>query len=180
MSEPAIPRDPDPEFSRMVDTRRLPDAPLELVATADERAALARRFALVAIDALEASVSLEKDGSVVQVSGEVRASIVQPCAISGDDLPATIAEPFALRLVPEGAPARPDEEIELDEAELDEIPFDGTSFDIGEAVAQSLALAIDPYAVGPDAERVRDEHGLAGSSPNGPLQAALGAALKGK
>jgi hypothetical protein len=67
-------------------------------------------------------------------------------------------------------------EIELEESELDEIPYTGTSFDLGEAVAQSLALAIDPYAVGPDAERVRADSGLSDQAAAGPF-AAL-AALK--
>jgi hypothetical protein len=43
-------------------------------------------------------------------------------------------------------------------------------------MAQSLALAIDPYATGPEAERVRKEAGLLGEAASGPF-AAL-AALK--
>jgi uncharacterized metal-binding protein YceD (DUF177 family) len=102
------------------------------------------------------------------------AEIVQTCAVSGDDLPATIAEAISLRFVPETAVE--EEEVELEEEDLDEIPYAGTAFDLGEAVAQSLALAIDPYATGPDAERVRQEKGLAGEAASGPF-AAL-AALK--
>ena len=48
--------------------------------------------------------------------------------------------------------------------------------DVGEAVAQSLALAIDPFAVGPDAERARQQAGLLDEGQAGPF-AAL-AALK--
>ena len=60
---------------------------------------------------------------------------------------------------------------------MDEIFYEGDSFDLGEAVAQSLALAIDPFACGPDADRVRQEKGLsADDQPSGPF-AAL-AALK--
>jgi len=102
------------------------------------------------------------------------ADIVQTCAVTGDDLPVAIEEPLALRFVPE-APVT-DEEIELEEEELDEIPYTGSSFDLGEAVAQSLALAIDPFATGPDADRVRKEKGLLDEGASGPF-AAL-AALK--
>ena len=61
----------------------------------------------------------------------------------------------------------------LDADALDEIPFSGTQFDVGEAVAQSLALAIDPFATGPGAERVR-ESGLLGAPAESPF-----AVLKG-
>ena len=70
------------------------------------------------------------------------------------------------------------EEVELDEGELDEIPFEGHLFDLGEAVAQSLALAIDPYAEGPNAERVRKEAGLLDEAASGAF-AALAALKKG-
>jgi uncharacterized metal-binding protein YceD (DUF177 family) len=145
-----------------------------MTAGEDERAALARRFGLVAIARLEAELRLEADGAAIDAVGRLSADIVQSCAVSGEDLPVTIDEPLTLRFVPERAIA--DEEIELAEDELDEIPFAGHLFDLGEAVAQSLALAVDPYAVGPEAERARKEAGLLDESAGGPF-AAL-AALK--
>jgi uncharacterized metal-binding protein YceD (DUF177 family) len=162
------------EFPRQVDLRQIVAKPLALNATADERAALARRFALVRIDRLEADVRLDVDGEAISATGRLRAAIVQSCAISGDDLPVAIDEPLALRFVPDKSVA--EEEIELRQGELDEIPFEGHAFDLGEAVAQSLALVIDPYAVGPNAERVRKETGLLDEAASGPF-AAL-AALK--
>ena len=119
-------------------------------------------------------MSLAADGDAVVADGTLSADIVQSCAVTGDDLPVTISEPLHLRFVPE-APVE-QEEIELREEELDEIPFAGHQFDLGEAVAQSLALAIDPYATGPDANRVRQEKGLGDEAASGPF-AAL-AALK--
>jgi uncharacterized metal-binding protein YceD (DUF177 family) len=162
------------EFSRPVDRRNLEDEPLTLVADEAERDALARRFGLVAVRRLEAEIALAADGEAIDATGSLRAEIVQTCAVSGDDLPVTIEEPLAFRFVPE-APVT-EEELELAEEDLDEIPFAGNSFDLGEAVAQSLALAIDPYAIGPDAERVRQEKGLLDEGATGPF-AAL-AALK--
>ena len=51
--------------------------------------------------------------------------------------------------------------------------------DLGEAVAQSFGLALDPYATGPDAETTRRDAGIvAESAPSGPF-AAL-AALKAR
>ena len=165
-----------PELSRLVDLRQVIASPVTVEATEGERTALARRFALVRIDRLEAEVVLEVDGEAINGKGRLRAAIVQSCAVSGDDLPVSIDEPLALRFVPEREVT--EAEIELRESELDEIPFTGTAFDLGEAVAQSLALAIDPYAVGPEAERVRKEAGLLDQAASGPF-AALAALRKG-
>lgn len=162
-----------PEFSRLVDLRQPLAAPVEIEATADECRALAKRFGLVAIERLGAKVALAPDGEAVEARGRLRAAVVQSCAVSGEDLAVEIDEPLALRFVPE-APVGA-EELELDAGKLDEIPYTGTAFDLGEAVAQSLALAIDPYAVGPEAEKVRRE-ALADETASGPF-AAL-AALK--
>lgn len=164
-----------PEFSRPIDRHRLPSDALELGANEAERAALARRFGLVGIEALSATVTLADDGRAVSAAGRLRARIVQSCAVSGEDLPVTIDELLALRFVPE-RPVDADE-IELSGQALDEIEFSGDSFDLGEAVAQSLALAIDPYAVGPEADRVRREAGLSDESASGPF-AALAALRK--
>lgn len=167
MSEPG-------EFSRMIDLRSIGPEPVKLSATAEERAALARRFELVAIKRLEAQITLEPDGDAIAANGTLSADIVQNCAISGDDLPQKIREQLAMRFVPaKNAPADPDEEIELDADELDEMFFEGTAFDLGEAVAQSLALAIDPFAVGPEADEARRAHGLLEEGAEGPLADAL-------
>jgi uncharacterized metal-binding protein YceD (DUF177 family) len=166
----------EPEFSRPVDARQVSPKPVSIEATAEERKALARRFGIVAVHQLQATVLLERAGEAVTARGRLSASIVQSCAVSGENLPARIDEPLDLRFVPGAQPE--DEEIELDAEDLDEIPFEGHEFDLGEAVAQSLALAIDPYATGPEAERVRKEAGLQDEAASGPF-AAL-AALKKK
>ena len=162
------------ELPFLVDRRRVPQGPVKVTADAEQRAALARRFGLVAVNSVSAEVTLEDDGKAVAANGRLKAAIVQSCAVSGEDLPVTIDEPLALRFVPE-QPVKA-EEVELEPGELDEIEFAGDVFDLGEAVAQSLALAIDPYAVGPEAERARKEAGLADEAASGPF-AAL-AALK--
>lgn len=169
-----------PEFSRMIDRRGLTAEPLLLEADQEERAALAKRFELVAIDLLHAEIELEARGEVVFATGALTADIVQSCAVSGEDLPVHIREDLLLRFVPAGeASADPDVEVELDEEDLDEIPYSGTSFDLGEAVAQSLALAIDPFAIGPAAEEARRRHGLLEEGAAGPLAEAL-RGLKGE
>ena len=165
-----------PELSRPVDRRQILARPVAIEATEQERTALARRFAVVRIDRLEAEVALEVDGQAVNAKGRLRAALVQSCAVSGEDVAVAIDEPLALRFVPERPVTQ--EELELEEGALDEIPFSGTAFDLGEAVAQSLALAIDPYIVGPNAQRVRKEAGLLDEAAAGPF-AALAALKKG-
>ncbi len=171
-----------PEFSRPFDLRGITAEPVKLSANDTERAALAERFGLIAIDRLEAELSLAAEGEDIAASGRLGADIVQSCAVSGEDLPVTIAEDITLRFVPAATleASEEDEEIELEEDDLDEIGYEGTSFDLGEAVAQSLALAIDPYAEGPGADAVRRAQGLIEEGEgSGPLADAL-RGLKGE
>lgn len=164
------------EFSRPVELARMGDGTRHLVADEAERAALARRFGLVSVGKLEADITLTADGDVVTANGTLQAEFVQSCAISGDDLPVSVTEPLAFRFTPAGQ-YRPDEEIELSEDDCDAIDYTGGAFDLGEAIAQSLALTIDPYATGPGAQQAREKAGLLTEEQTGPF-AAL-AALKG-
>ncbi len=157
---------PPPEFSRKVDLREIGDKPVHLSATAAECAALARRFGIVAVLRLDADVSLEPKGT-----GHFTADIIQSCAISAEDLPVHIAEPLTLRFIPARAAARVETEIELAADDCDEIEYTGTAFDLGEEVAQSLAVAIDPFAVGPMAEEARRMAGLLDAENSGPFAA---------
>jgi len=68
--------------------------------------------------------------------------------------------------------------VELAAGDLDEIEFTGTQFDLGEAVAQSLALAIDPFLEGRGAEEFRAKSGYFGEEKLNPF-AALDKLKKG-
>jgi uncharacterized metal-binding protein YceD (DUF177 family) len=164
------------ELAHWIDARHLPAAPVRVDADAAQCKTQAERFGLVAVESLGGEFVLEPDGNAVRANGRIEASIVQSCAVSGEDLPVTIDEPLALRFIPEGSPPRPDEELELAAEDCDEIEMDGSRFDLGEALAQSLALAIDPYAVGPEAEHARRKAGIVDEGASGPFSAL--AALK--
>ena len=172
---------PAPELSRPVSLRQITGQPIEIEANEAERITLARRFAISAIERQAARLTLERDGDRVFAQGTLDARIVQTCAVSGEDFPVAIEEDLAFRFVPEEAleptPEQGDVadiEIELEEEDLDEIGYAGEVFDLGEAIAQSLALAIDPYAVGPDADAAREKAGLeSDDAPRGPLADAL-------
>ncbi|MBD3730213.1 MAG: DUF177 domain-containing protein [Sphingomonadales bacterium] len=167
------------EFSRMIAARHLPAKPVELVADEKERAALATRFGISSVDHLRAEISLEAHGAAIGAKGKLWADITQPCAISGDDFATSIEEALDFRFVHPANHATPDEEIELDAGDCDEIEFEGEQFDLGEAVAQSLGLAIDPYATGPGADQARRDAGLLDEGAAGPF-AALAALKKDK
>ncbi len=166
------------EFTRTYDVRFLPVAPVTIFADEAERAALARRFALVRIERLEAEMTLEPvKGGGASAAGRLRAAWVQSCAVSAEDLSVEADEPIALRFVPAASGYRPDEEVELSDEDCDEIEFTAPQFDLGEAVAQSLALVIDPFLTGPDAEAARKAAGIMDEGAAGPF-AALAALRK--
>lgn len=164
------------ELSRWIAVRQAEGREVEVTADAAERDRLAERFDLVSVERLEANVVLSKDGAAIVAEGRLRADIVQSCAVSGEDLPVRIDEPLSLRFVPDHAvaPAEPDEEIEIDAEDCDEIVYSGERFDLGEAVAQSMALAIDPFATGPEAENVRRKVGLEEPERENPFAALRG------
>lgn len=170
---------PAPELSRMVKARPLPAGPVVIEATEAERAALAARFGLGAVESLRAEVALEAKPRAIRATGRLKAQIMQPCAISGEDFPVTIDEPVDLRFIEENQrPATEAEEVELEADDCDEIEYAGEMFDLGEAVAQTLGLAIDPYAEGPNADAARKAAGIVQEGEqDGPL-AALLAGLK--
>jgi uncharacterized metal-binding protein YceD (DUF177 family) len=140
------------EFSRPIDIAKLPPGETiqEIAATAGERAALARRFSLLALDRLEARVGLQRlAGGLVRLGAELYADVVQECVVTLEPVASRIEDSFTLLY---GASAEAAGEITLNgEAELVE-PLAGSSIDIGEAVAQQLSLALDPFPRAPGVE----------------------------
>lgn len=171
---------PPSELTRMIKARPLPGGPVVIEATPEERAALAVRFGLGAVEALRAEVALEQRPRAIRATGRLTAAIQQPCAISGEDFPVTIDEAVDLRFVEEGQkPIAEGDEIELEADDCDEIGFAGEMFDLGEAVAQTLGLAIDPYAEGPNADAARKAAGIVQEGEQlGPLADLLSALKK--
>jgi uncharacterized metal-binding protein YceD (DUF177 family) len=151
---------------------------IDLVADEQECASLADRLGLLSLDRLEAHAVLARDGQTIRATGRLKASLDQPCIATGDAVPAHIDEPFDLLFVPEPQAARPDEEVELGEADLDTVFHDGSSIDLGGAIADTLALALDPYPRSAGADAALREAGIMTEEEASPF-AAL-AALKEK
>jgi uncharacterized metal-binding protein YceD (DUF177 family) len=138
-----------PEFSRPLTLGRVgPEGRTDsLEASEAERAALARRFGILGIESLHAALRLapEPDGAV-RVDGRLDAAVTQACVVTLEPVAQRVTEEFAIRLLPAGCePADgPDD--------LDEIQTENDVADLGEVVAEQLALVLDPYPRAPGAE----------------------------
>lgn len=172
----------DPEFSRLFPARDLLSEQRQgvLTATAPECAALARRFDLAAIAHLRADYVLTPQADGILLTGRLDAAISQYCAISGEPFDTLVESALMLRFVDTlAAGVVEGDEIELAEDDCDEMLIEQGRIDVGEAVAQSLLLALDPYPEGPAADQARAAHGLNAPAAGGPF-AALAALRSGE
>ncbi len=139
-----------PEFSRPFSVETLGDdeAVERIEATAAERAALARRLALLALDRLTAVVRIRRaeGGTVIAVAGHFEAEVTQACVVSLAPLRRQVAEDFTSRYSLGPADRGDSGPVDFD-AEADDPPetLGPDGLDLGEAVVQQLAVAIDPY-----------------------------------
>ena len=153
----------EPELSRIVTRGEIArgEAVRDIAADERERAALARRFGLAALERLEARLRLRPEGSqgrpgLVTLEGRFSADVVQLCVVTLEGLPVTVEEEISLlfSLARPGEPKGPAAlEVEIDaEAEDPPEPIGPHGLDLGEVVAEQLALALDPYPRAPDAD----------------------------
>jgi uncharacterized metal-binding protein YceD (DUF177 family) len=141
------PLDSCPEFSRPIALVKLAGMVVtyRIAASEAERAGLARRFDLVSLDRLEAEVRLRRVAGDIRLEAELAADLVQSCVVTMEPVPAVVAEGFTLCYRP-GIDEDEADRLALENPEDEVIePLIGESIDIGEAVAQQLAVAMDPY-----------------------------------
>lgn len=143
-----------PEFSRIValDTIGTTAQAMRVEADADERRRLAGRFGWAAIDLLEADVSLVTQAGGIAATGQLRANLAQKCVATGDPVHEAVDQAFVVRFVDTEMLAAGGEEVELNDADLDVVEFSGGAIDVGEAIAQTVALSVDPFPRCPDAD----------------------------
>jgi uncharacterized metal-binding protein YceD (DUF177 family) len=137
-----------PEFSRLVPLPR-PGAAVvyPIAANAAERAALAGRFDLVALDGLTAEVRLSQDAAGTRLTARLTADVMLLCSITLEPFPSRIEDSFTLIYRQDA----PEDEL-LDALAEDYEILEGSEIDIGEAVAQQLSLSLDPFPRAPGAE----------------------------
>ena len=151
----SISHDEPPEFSRSMAVDHLGEAAVlkEISATEEERAALARRFELLALDRLDADLTIERlpGKGVIRVGGHFEADVTQACVISLQPVPVHISQDFTQLYAL--APETPVTREHVIDAEADDPPeaLGPGGLDLGEAVVQQFALALDPYPRAPEA-----------------------------
>ena len=146
--------DPAPEFSRPVPLTRIGPQPFrqEIAANEAERAALVKRFALVSLDRLAATVELVGErGGTILLTAQFSAEFAQQCVVSLEPVAGSVSAGFALRYGPPDA--EPESESDDDPAFE---PLTGDTIDIGEAVAQEFSLSLPPFPRAPGV--AIDEH----------------------
>lgn len=144
---------------------------IELVAGEADRKAVAERLALGRVDRLEANAVVVRTGGQVRARGRLRASLEQSCVVTGEPVPAHLDEPFDLLFLPEPTDAAPDDEIELRGEDCDVIFHDGARIGLGDAIADTLALSLDPYPRSAGAEAALKEAGVLSEEQAGPFAA---------
>jgi uncharacterized metal-binding protein YceD (DUF177 family) len=153
--------------------------PITLAADAGQRAAVAARLGLEALDRFTVEAVLEPRAGGAILRGTVSADVVQACAATALPVAASMTEAFALRYVESlDLPDDADVEVELGDGDLDVLPFEGGGVDVGEAAVQTLALALDPFPRHPDADRILKDRGVLSEDQAGPF-AALAALKRG-
>ncbi|WP_448577328.1 YceD family protein [Thermaurantiacus sp.] len=138
-------------FSHIVPLERVSarPQPVHLEAGPQARDSIAHRFDLLALDRLEADLRLWRIPGGAQIEGRFLADAVQRCVASGEPVPVHLEEAVGLRFLPLGDA---EEEVELEADDLDVMPIEGDGIDLGEAIAQSLALALPAYPRRQDVE----------------------------
>lgn len=144
---------------------------IELRADPAECSAIADRLGLVAVERLAAHATLEREGGRIRATGRIAAALTQSCVVSNEPVPAMIDEPFDMLFVPEPQPTAPEEEIELGESDLDVTFYEGGAIDLGTAIADTLALSLDPYPRSAGAAAVLKEAGVLSEEQPGPFAA---------
>ena len=73
--------------------------------------------------------------------------------------------------MPEPRANRADEEIELGEKDCDVVFYDGAAIDLGTAIADTLALSLDPYPRSAGADAALKEAGVMSEAEASPFAA---------
>ncbi len=153
-----------PELSRRIQVRTLGaarpgtaalDAAVD--ATAAECLALARRLDVPSVQSMHCRFRLSGADAAGRVAadGLLHATLDQVCVATLDRFTTTVTERFTVRFVPDEQ--MPDDAMgadagtALDPDEDDDLPYGNGTIDLGEAAAEQLALALDPYPRRPGA-----------------------------
>ncbi|MEQ8449978.1 MAG: YceD family protein [Nitratireductor sp.] len=150
MTREPVDIDRTPEFSHRIKAEEVPNGgkTYKLAASEAQRAALAERLELASLDKLEGAVTLRPlaGGPMLVATGALSAAFAQRCVVTLELLPGTLEERFAVEYGPPEPESLQETEREftLEDPDPPEAFVDG-EVDLGELLAQQLALALDPH-----------------------------------
>ena len=152
-----------PEWSFEIMTAAVKETPVTKQAKASELECkdIARRLDLLAVEGLEATVTLKREGNGVKIhaEGAFKALVTQKCVVTLDPVQSTIEETFETWFAEDSDQivsldrvrqekrenSHRDLEVEIpDEKDDPEKVIEGR-IELGEIIIQNLALALDPY-----------------------------------
>ena len=143
-------------FHYEIDVERLPDGGLidHIVVAEDDRAAIARQYGLVSIPSLEADITVRpwrRQG--VKIEGTVAARVEQTCVVTLDAFVSRLEAPFERYYLRGNAPGHTGSVMTIDPLEEeDPEALETNKIDVGQAILETLSLALDPYPRKPGAE----------------------------
>jgi len=149
---------PKPELSRRIRANEISKAGLELTIEADEaeRAAIAERLGVQAVNDLRAEIKVKRwRRTGARLIADVTGSMTRRCVVTLEDFEVPIEEHFEVRYAdPSDSIAMfPTEGEMVFDPEGEEPPeiLERGALDAGEAVVQQLVLGLDPYPRKPGA-----------------------------
>jgi uncharacterized metal-binding protein YceD (DUF177 family) len=119
---------------------------MEVEAPADARRSIAKVAALRDLPRLAASFDLTKEGTRVQLTGQVHARVGQTCVVTLEPIENDIEETVHLIFAPPG--------IVSGKGKEPPEPLAGSTIDLGAVIVETLILGIDPYPRKADAKFV--------------------------
>lgn len=146
-------------YVRFVNVEKLSRDPITftLEPTEKERADLAERLGIVAVNSLKASGELarKEKRSLIELTGRLEAETVQSCGVTLEPVTQKIEGNYTVCYTSNKADITLEDEeyvVSLEEADLPDLIEDG-QVDVVQAVMEQIALALEPYprAEGADA-----------------------------
>jgi uncharacterized metal-binding protein YceD (DUF177 family) len=143
------------EASIRIDSMPPAGRDLEVVPSAEERAAIAAQIGLVGIDRLEVKLHAVRFRGGMRVTGTLEAEVTQASVVTLEPVAQAVREPIDRIFLPGGekayaGPANAEIFVDL---EGDDLPdhFEGNEADLTPLIVETLALAVDLYPREPGA-----------------------------
>ena len=148
---------PEPEFSRSIEADSLQHGTSQksFTATKEECNALKERLGIDELQHLSAQLDIKRTGSggrmKVRIAGKLKANIAQICVVALESFNTTIKTEFETTFDARSFEEEQDLDVDLQVDDPSEPIIDGI-IDLGELIAQSLALEIDLHPRKPGVE----------------------------